>query len=147
VRAALALIAALAAGPGAAQPEGFGAAMDEALAAGGETAPFLRCAGLFRAFHLLLGAETETGAAALEAELDMAVASSRLREAETGAPTEAVMTEIAPLIAAAAELYLQRMVANAAETGQEMDAGLGDALGACAVLHGQILGTGTGRAE
>jgi len=147
VRAALALIAALAVGPVAAQPEGFGAAMDEALEAGGETAPFLRCAGLFRAFHLLLGDETETGAEALEAELDLAVASSRLREAETGAPADAVMAEIAPLIAAAAELYLQRMVANAAETGQEMDAGLSETLEACAVLRGQILGTGTGGAE
>ena len=113
--------------------------MDATLAPAGETAPFIRCAGVFRAFRLLAGTETGVGASALAGELDLAVLSTLLRQAETGAEETAVMEEIRPLIAAAAELYLDRIVANEAETGQVMDEGLTATLEVCNALRLQFL--------
>ena len=57
-------------------------------APGGEAAPMLRCAGLFRAFRLLVGDDTEIGTEALEGEVDLAVAAGLMREAETGTGPE-----------------------------------------------------------
>lgn len=130
-----------------AQPEGFGARMDATLAPAGDVAPFLRCAGLFRAFRLLAGEDTETGADALDREVDLAVLASLLREAETGAGRDAVMAEIVPLIAGAAELYLDRMVANDAATGRVLDDGLAGSLAVCAELQRQGPGAGGARRE
>jgi hypothetical protein len=128
------------AGPAAAQPAGFADAMDEVLAPGGEAAVLLRCAGLFRAFRLLVGEDTEVGAAALEGEVDLAVAAGLLRETETGAEAAMAMEEIAPMIAAAAELYLDRMVANEAASGSVMDDGLDETLSACSELRSALGG-------
>ncbi|MBF9061169.1 hypothetical protein HKCCSP123_18470 [Rhodobacterales bacterium HKCCSP123] len=137
----IAVVLALAlAPPAAAQPEGFSGAMDALLAPGGEAAPMLRCAGLFRAFRLLVGEDTEIGAEALEGEVDLAVAAGLLRETETGAEAATALEEIAPLIAAAAELYLDRMVGNEAAAGNVMDPGLDETLAACAELRGAIGG-------
>lgn len=124
-----------------AQPEGFTERMDTALTPAGDLAPFLRCTGLYQAFRLLAGEDTEVGAEALEGEVDMAVVSSVLRQRETGASQEAVMQEITPLIAAAARLYLDRMVANDDATGSVMDDGLSDTLAACASLRQDYMGS------
>lgn len=129
------LLALLSAPAALAQPAGFSDRMDEALAPVGDLAPFLRCTGVFQAFRLLAGEDTEVGAAALEREVDMALLSSLLRQRETDAGQDAVMEEIAPLIAAAAQLYLDRMVANENATGSVMDDGLAGTLQACASLR------------
>lgn len=119
--------------------DGFVAEMDAVLAPAGQTAPFLRCTGFFQAFRILAGADSEIGTTALERELDMAVLSTLLRQNETGAEQGAVMDEIRPLIAAAAELYADRLVANEAETGQVMDDGLTATLEVCSALRQQYL--------
>jgi hypothetical protein len=114
--------------------------MDEVLAPGGGAAPMLRCAGLFRAFRLLVGDDTELGAEALEGEVDLAVAAGLMRETETGAEAAAALEEIVPVIAAAAELYLDRMVANEAAAGSVMDDGLDETLSACSELRSALGG-------
>jgi hypothetical protein len=135
--AAAAVILGLAGQAAAAQPASFAEAMHEALAEGGAATPWLRCAGLFRAFRLLAGRETELGAQALEAELDLAVVSAVLREDETGAAPGTAMEEIVPLIGAAAELYLDRMVDNEAGAASVMDDGLRASLEVCATLRAE----------
>jgi hypothetical protein len=135
--AALALIVALCGPAAAAQPATFAEAMDEALAGGGTAVPWLRCAGLFRAFHLLAGPETELGAEAREAEIDLAVVSAVLREDETGAEPGAAMAQVAPLIGAAAELYLDRMAHNEEAAANVMDDGLRASLAACSTLRAE----------
>ncbi len=140
MRWAAAFLALALALPAAAQPAGFSEAMDEVLAPGGGAAPMLRCAGLFRAFRLLVGDDTELGAEALEGEVDLAVAAGLMRETETGAEAAAALEEIVPVIAAAAELYLDRMVANEAAAGSVMDDGLDETLSACAELRGALGG-------
>jgi hypothetical protein len=133
-------VASLCASGASAQPAGFSEQMDAALAPAGDLAPFLRCTGLYQAFRLLAGAETEVGAEALEGEIDLAIVSSVLRQRETGATRDEVMEEIAPLIAAAAQLYLDRMVDNDDETDSVMDEGLTETLSACATLRRDYMG-------
>lgn len=137
-RAAL-LALALCAPTAAAQDDDFTSRMDAVLAPAGETAPFLRCTGFFQAFRMLAGMETETGAAAFERELDLAVLSTILRQQETGATEPAVMDEIRPLIEAASSLYLDRIVANEAATGNVMDEGLTATLEVCSALRLEAL--------
>ena len=133
--------------PAPAQDDGFAAQMDESLAPAGDTAPFLRCTGFFQAFRILAGVESEPGAAALERELDMAVLSTILRQQETGAEETAVMDEIRPLIEAAADLYIERIVANEAASGVVMNAGLIETLEACSELRLQGLEAMTAPAD
>lgn len=146
-RAAALLVAALAASvsapvsaPVAAQPAGDAEAMDEVLAPTGEAAPLLRCAGLYRAFHLLAGEATEVGAEALEGEVALALAAAARRESDTGASPAAAMDQIAPVIAAVGQLYLDRMGAARAATGSVMDDGLEATLFACAELRAVLAG-------
>ena len=138
-RAGTLLALTLLAAPALAQDDAFAQAMDAALAPAGETAPFLRCTGLFQAFRALAGSDTEVGATAFERELDMAVLSTILRQQETGAEETAVMDEIRPLIEAAAALYLDRFVANEAATGEVLDEGLTGTLAVCSELRQQFL--------
>jgi hypothetical protein len=135
VRGAAALALILIAGPALAQEDGFTARMDRALAPAGETAPFLRCSGFFRAFRVFAGPETDLGQVALQRELDLAVLSTILRQRETDADQAEVMAEIAPLIEAVAALYTDRIVANDAETGAVMDDGLLATLEVCSDLR------------
>jgi len=140
MRAMVSLLAlTLCAAPALAQDDAFTEAMDDALASAGETAPFIRCTGFFQAFRALAGPDTEPGAAAFERELDMAVLSTILRQQETGDEETAVMDEIRPLIEAAAELYIDRLVANEAATGEVMDEGLTGTLQVCSELRLQGL--------
>jgi len=140
VRGAASLIVlTLAGAPALAQEEEFSRQMDDALAPAGETAPFVNCTGFFQAFRMLAGPDTEPGAAAFERELDLAVMSTILRQQETGADEGAVMDEIRPLIEAAAELYIARIVDNDAATGNVMDDGLTETLAVCSGLRQQFL--------
>jgi hypothetical protein len=150
-RAAALLVAALAApfsapvsAPVAAQPAGVAEAMDEVLAPTGAAAPMLRCAGLYRAFRLLAGEETGVGAEALEGEVALALAAAARRESDTGASPAAAMAEIAPVIAAASQLYLDRMGAARAATGNAMEDGLEATLFACAELRAVLAGVAGG---
>ncbi|MCT4683274.1 MAG: hypothetical protein N4A39_06040 [Roseicyclus sp.] len=146
-RAAALLVAALAASvsasvsaPVAAQLAGGAEAMDEVLAPTGAAAPLLRCAGLYRAFRLLAGEATEVGAEALEGEVALAFAAAARRESDTGASPAAAMDQIAPVIAAVGQLYLDRMGAARAATGSVMDDGLEATLFACAELRAVLAG-------
>lgn len=122
-----------------AQSADFEDRMDATLAPAGETAPFLRCAAVFQAFRALAGADSDIGRAALSREVDMAILATLVRQDETGADDEAVMDEIHPLIAAAAELYLGRFVANEAASGEVMDDGLSATLQVCSELRLRFL--------
>ena len=135
--AALALVLALCGTGATAQQATFARAMDEALAGGGAAVPWLRCAGLFRAFHLLAGPGTEPGAEARAAEIDLAVVAAVLREDETDAEPGAAMAQVAPLIGAAAELYLDRMATNEEAAANVMDDSLRASLAACSTLRAE----------
>lgn len=122
-----------------AQSADFENRMNATLAPVDETAPFVQCAGVFQAFRALAGADSDIGRAALSREVDMAILATLVRQDETGADDEAVMDEIHPLIAAAAELYLDRFVANQTASGEVMDEGLTATLQVCSELRLRFL--------
>lgn len=117
----------------------FDAAMDAALVDAGNAASLLRCTGLFRAFRVFAGEDTELGRNAAERETDLAVTAVVVWQAETGTEeTQAAFDVIVPMVTGATDLYLARMSETREAAGTVFDATLETELTFCDTLHGEI---------
>jgi hypothetical protein len=126
--------------PPAGETQAFAAAMAETLDGAGEAAPLVRCAGLFRAFRVVAGEDSEAGATAAEYETDLAVTASVVWQQATGAAeARAAFDAIVPMVAGAAELFLDRMAANRADGGSVFDDALDTELAYCDALRDGIV--------
>jgi hypothetical protein len=122
------------------ETEAFTAAMEEALSGTGNAAGLLRCTAVFRAFHVYAGPGTEVGETAAARETDMAVTAVVIWQSETGTEDlDSAFDAVVPMVTAATELYLDRMVDNA-ETGDSVfDPAIEADLAYCNALHGRIM--------
>ncbi|MCU4652899.1 hypothetical protein N8I71_08650 [Roseibacterium sp. SDUM158016] len=122
------------------ETEAFAAAMAETLGGTGNAASLLRCTAVFRAFHLYAGTDTQVGATAAERETDMAVSGVVVWQDETGTDDlDAAFETVVPMVTAATELYLDRMVANAEAGDSVFDPDLEAELSYCSALHERIM--------
>jgi hypothetical protein len=122
------------------ETEAFAAAMAVALEGTGSAASLLRCSALFRAFHVYAGPGTEVGETAAARETDMAVTAVVVWQNETGTDDlDIAFDAVVPVVTAATELYLDRMVENS-ETGDSVfDPALEAELAYCTALHARIM--------
>lgn len=130
----------VAAAPALAQPAGFEDRIGAALAGSGENAGLMRCAGLFRAFRLYAGDDSELGATAAEREGDFAVFAAISWQDETdNDDIDAALAFVVPYIDAGTDLYLERMIENHRATDTVFDDDLEESIAFCNALRVRLL--------